>query len=330
MTSTDSKFTDRINGFLKDNFLTNIDGTFSANANLVEPLINRIGKTIIENPDVVVSQFSEFDRPAVPLGDTIQKIKTKYIKGEAFENTIAYTPDPYAKNVHNPIAQYVEFNDAMEYRDTITDDILQKAFASQDNLDGFIQNEISGMAYSMNIDKDIKWKKYLSRKDYLATTGTTENPTNLNTLKTVTMGVDLGKDYHDAIRDFIDGFSYASTLYNKEGDMAKSTSVDVIIRKQDWNAIKDYYSQVYNVSAIDIENQANFIKIDDFATPTDGSTIGAIVCDSRAFDYYPRSVNTSSIRNPRGLYTNYSAIVQGTYCINNYRNIAMIQLEDEA
>lgn len=62
---------------------------------------------------------------------------------------------------------------------------------------------------------------------------------------------------------------------------------------------------------------------------TDVGELVAIVADSRAFQYYPRTPQAGSIYNPKGLNMEYYLTVQGTYCADRFRNVVGIYKKTE-
>ena len=109
----------------------------------------------------------------------------------------------------------------------------------------------------------------------------------------------------DALRKYANSkFRQPNSAYNIARKTAISPSVDIIMKADDKLLVDNYLKGVYNLNKTDID--ANIILIDDFATianvpntVTDLDELVAIVMDSRAPTYYPRTPEVGSIYNPK-------------------------------
>ena len=320
-TNTDAMWTARLASIAPTNFLTNVSSSFSGGTGILDTMINRIGRTVIHSVDNPYNPFSKYNKPNMDYGDTIQEYKSKFIAGAAPDFSPA-APDPFAVTVNKPIALYSKYNDATQYKQTIFDDQLKLAFTGQEQFGDFVAAQLDTMYQSDALDKFIKWKKYISEATnvgYSANLTETDDTTS-----------DYGEELLKKFKELTTAFRLPSDDYNKSGDMAISGDIDIIMRAKDKNLIDvDVLSGVYNLDKLDIK--ANFIYIDDFATPsalpngiTALSELVAIVADSRAYSYTPRTSQGGGLYNPEGLYTNYWYTVQGIYSVAKFRNIAQL------
>lgn len=329
-TNTDTMWTDRLKDIMPSNFMENISSSFSANQNLLDTMINRIGLTIISGVDSPYNPFAKYNGPVMDFGDTIQKYKLDYIVGEEYRADPVVTnnvPDydtinPFVPARRKPYAQYVQLDDSVQYHETITNYEFKKAFISDAKLGDFVAAKLDAMYQSDGIDKYTKWKKYLSDYDKMgALIGVEQDESDTD--------VYAGALW-DTMRSLANSkFRQPNSAYNIAQKTAISGSVDIIMKADDKLLIDKYLKGVYNLEKTDVN--ANFIYVDDFATienlpetVTDLDSLSAIVLDSRAPQYFPRTPEAGSIYNPRALNMEYYLTIQGTYCIDRFRNVVGI------
>ena len=331
-TTTDTMWTERLATVMPANFMGNISNTFQANQNLLDAMINRIGLTVISGVDSPYNPFAKYTGPVVDYGDQVQKYKIDFIKGEQFhtDNSEA-EPDrinPFKPVRRNPYAQYVMLDDSVQYHETITNYEFKKAFTSDAKLGDFVSAKLDAMYESDGLDKYIKWKKYLSdaaKFGKLVGIETDDSDTDV-----------YAGNLWDAIRLYANSkFRQPSSQYNIAGQTSISPSVDIIMKADDKLLVDKYLKGVYNLEKTDIN--ANFIYVDDFATlanvpetMTDVGDLSAIVMDSRACQYFPRTPEAGSIYNPKGLNMEYYLTIQGTYCVDRFRNVVGIYTKTDA
>ena len=324
-TNTDTAWTDRLASIMPQNFMANISTSFSANQNLLDTMINRIGLTVISGVDSPYNPFAKYTGPVVDLGDTIQKYKVDYITGNA------YDPDntnPFTSTKNKPYAQYVTLDDSVQYHDRINNYEFKKAFTTDAKLGDFVAAKLEALYESDGIDKYTKWKKYLSDYNKLgALVGIEQDSADADV---------YAGGLWDKLRSFANSkFRQPNSTYNIAQKTAISPDVDIIMKADDKLLVDNYLKGVYNLNKTDID--ANIILIDDFATIanlpntiTDCEELVAIVMDSRAAQYYPRTPEVGSIYNPKGLNMEYYLTIQGTYCIDKFRNVVGIYRKTES
>lgn len=318
LTQTDTQWTARLNAIMPDNFMSNINGEFLKQEGILDTMMEMIGKTVIHSVDNVMNPFTKYTKSIMDYGSTVQEYKSSFIAGEDFTANDPVNPNPYIPVKNKPIAQYETINDRVKYKQTIFDDQLKLAFESQATFGDFVASQLSALYESDALDKYIKWKKYMSNANIYGTTATVGTDAADN--------ADYGEALIKSIKDYVTKFRQPNTIFNANGDMAISSSIDVIMRATDKNLIDmDVLAGVYNVDKMSID--ANFIYIDDFATVTDGSgskTLACIIADSRAFSYTPRTPMGGSLYNPEDMYINYFLNIQGVYSVAKFRNVVGI------
>ena len=315
-THTDTAWTDRLSAVMPTNFMDNLSNNFTANTNLLDTMINRIGLTVVSGVDNPYNPFAKYTSTVVDVGDTVQKYKMDYVKGEQ------YDPDntnPFTSTKNKPYAMYATLDDSIQYHDRINRYEFSKAFTSDAMLGDFVSSKLDALYESDGLDKYTKWKKYMSDGDKF---GVVES-VKFDTSATPDTDVFAGNLW-DAIRKYANSkFRQPNSDYNVAKMTAISPSVDVIMRADDKLDIDKYLKGVYNLDKTAVD--ANIILVDDFAELDNPAVAGdtelcAIVADSRAFEYYPRTPEAGSIYNPKGLNMEYYLTIQGTYCANRFRN----------
>ena len=326
-TTTDAQWSARLASIMPDNFMDNISGSFLANNGILNTMMNRIGLTLIHNVDRINNPFGDFTRNVVDYGDTIQEYKVKVINGKKFtadefgDDESTYEPNPFAVEKNKPIAQYSQLDDKVKYRQTIFDNQLKLAFTSEQKFGDFVAGMYGAVQESDNLDKFIKWKKFMSNE---ALYGVTD-----------TINADDDTEYFAKIirkmKDTTTKFRFPSTSYNVNSDMAVSDGISIIMKASDKNKIDmDILAGVYNMNMMEIG--AKIRLVDDFATVTvteegqDPVTkeVACIIVNDRFFSYYPRTPMAGAVYNPEDMYTNMFLNVQGTYTAALFRNAEIV------
>lgn len=326
-TTTDAQWTARLASIMPDNFMDNISGQFAVSNGIFDTMINRIGLTLIHSPDVINNPFGDFTKTVVDYGDTIQEYKVKIIDGKKFtadefgDDQSVYSPNPYAVEKNKPIAQYSKLDDKVKYRQTVFDNQLKLAFQSENKFGDFVAAMYAAMKESDNLDKFIKWKKFMSNE----------------ALYGVNSKIDADDDTEyfakmiRKMKDTITKFKFPSTSYNVNGDTAVSDRISIIMKASDKNKIDmDILSGVYNMDMMKLD--AKIRLVDDFATVTvtpEGEDpvskeVACIIIDDRFFSYFPRTPMAGAIYNPEDMYTNTFLNVQGTYTAALFRNAEIV------
>ena len=329
-TKTDAQWSERLASIMPDNFMDNISGQFLINNGILNTMMNRIGMTLIHNVDKINNPFGDFTKTIVDYGDTIQEYKVKVIDGKKFtadefgDDESTYEPNPFAVEKNKPIAQYSQLNDKVKYRQTIFDNQLKLAFTSEQKFGDFVAGMYGAVQESDNLDKFIKWKKFMSNEDIYGATDTI----------TATDNTEYFAKMIRKMKDTITKFRFPSKNYNKAGDMVVSSDVSIIMKAEDKNKIDmDILAGVYNMNMMELP--AKIRLVDDFATvsvtegegaeaTTTDKEVACIIVDDRFFSYFPRTPMAGAVYNPEDLYTNMFLNVQGTYTAALFRNAEIV------
>lgn len=286
--------------------------------NIFDNLINRIGRTIVEGARDVSNPFERWNGPVMDFGDTIQSIKINYINGYKPDFDPA-EPNPFKTVKEKPFVQYAQYDDAMQYKNTVFANQLQMAFTAPSTFGSFTSALIDSIYRSNGLDKYVKWKKYLSQTSYVAD-GAIDS-VSYDSSNEEQYAIDILMKIKQYVSNKL---RFPSSDYNKAGIVTSSPSVDVIMKMETRNLIDKYLSGVYNVDKLDIPG-ANFIYIDDFAT-VDGKTdpLDVVMLTSGMAKYTPRTPQAGALYNPEGLYSNYWLTIQGIYSFDLYENAVQI------
>ena len=320
MTTTDTLWTDRLASIMPDNFLTNRTTEFTAKANLLENMINRIGRTYIAGQPNAYNPFDSWNASVMEYGDTVQKYTLPYITG----TTPDYEPDdpnPFKTAKPTTESQYWTINDAVQYKQTIWQDQIQKAFTSAETFGTFTGEIMSQMYKSVGIDNFLKWKKYIGTVDFI--------PEASQVSVEYTDETDYGITLWKTLKDWVTNkLKYPSSDYNAMGFLTSSPSVDVVITTEARNMMDNALSGVYNVDRI-IPPGLNFIQIDSFPEQTSG-TLDAVIMTSGMAQYIPRVPIGSALYNPENYYTNYWYKQEGMFLIDQAQNAVSITRTESA
>ena len=321
-TNTDTMWTERLQNIVPDNFSTNRNTSFTAKAGILDDMINRIGRTIIAGQPNAYNPFDRWTKAVMDFGDTIQQYTLPYISGREVDFDPA-TPNPWAIVKPTTQAQYWQMNYAIQYKQSIQGDQLQKAFVSRDAFGSFTATITQNMYESAGIDMFLAWKKYLSTTDYIDTTNGLEQ---IEADTTTKQGRDeYGIALWETIKDIVTNkLRYPSENYNKMGFLTSSPSVDVVITTEAKNMMDNSLAGVYNVDKIQVPG-LNFIQIDNFASPTgQNNPLDVAILTSGMCSYTPRTPESGSLYNPENLYTNIWYTQQGLFAIDQSKNAVQI------
>lgn len=317
-TPTDTLFASRLQNVLPDNFMTNRATTFQATANLIDNMINRIGRTVITGQPSAYNPFDKWTQAVMDYGDTIQQYTLPYIAGREFDPN-PDEPNPWKTVKQDVKAQYWKIDDSIQYKQTLYNYEVKKAFTNGDTFGNFVSTITNNMYESIGIDMFLKWKKYLSTDGYVTATGKIElDADTTSEAGQDAYGMSLWKNIKDVVTNKL---KYPSTNYNQMGFLTSSPAVDVVITTEAKNMMDNALAGVYNVDKI-VPRGLNFIEIDSFATVTGAETtpLDAVVLTAGMAKYTPRTPESGSLYNPENLNTNLWYTEQGIFSIDYSKN----------
>ena len=318
-TTTDTQWTERLSAVMPADFLNNTKSGYEAAVGFLENMIDRIGRTVIMGQKNINDPFSDWTSPVLDYGNAIQKYCVPFIEGRK-PNYDPADPNPYKTAKVNPQAQYVVYNDDVQYKTTIFNDRLKMAFSNQAEFGSFTAEITNAMYNSAGLDRFLKWKKYLSKTDYI----------NATTSKfTVDYSASAKDDYGYAlwmqIKDLVtDKLKYPTKSYNKSGMMSASPAFDVVITTEAKNMIDASLKGIYNLEKVNIPN-ITIKEIDSFATVQNETNPLEVVILSKGMAHYtPKSPESGALYNPENYYTNMWYKEAGYFHFDPFYNAAQI------
>lgn len=320
--TTDTLWSERLANIVPANFSDNRTTTFTATANLIEDMINMIGRTVITGQPSAYNPFDIWTQPVMDYGDTIQEYTLPYIVGKKFDPN-PDDPNPYVTVKQEAKPQYWKINDSVQYKQTLYNYEVKKAFTNADTFGNFTSTIMANMYSSIGIDKYTKWLKYLSTTNYLNATNGIKSivaDTSTDTGQDA-YGLELWKTIKKLVKDDL---KYPSSDYNAMGFLTSSPAVDVVITTDAKLMMDNALAGVYNVEQI-VPPGLNFIEVGSFAT-VEGQTgtLDAIILSKDMCKYTPRTPESTSLYNPENLNTNIWYTEQGVYSIDYSKNAVQI------
>lgn len=281
-----------------------IDGDNIMIANeFVGTLLNKLVKSVVhtkmfENP------LKTLKRGTKPLGDTIEEIYNNFIKGETFGDGSTLL----SRNLPDTKTVYHRMNHQMQYPITVSREQLNKAFASYDALESYIQNLINTLYNSAELDEFMNMKQVI------------KSALDKKAMKTVkiadpTASDTNGKKFIKTVKTVSGLMQFPSTEFNgyltaQTTDTEpittfsrKSEQVLILDTATDTSVSVDVLAALFNMSVAEF-NDTRKIVIDTFPTFTDG-TVHAVLVDEAFFQIYDDLFTITSFQNGKGLYTNY-------------------------
>lgn len=322
-TITDTIWTERLADIVPANFMSNTKNTYEVVAGFLENMIDRIGRTVIMGQRNVNDPFSDWTDPVMDFGTTIQKYCVPFIEGRKPD----YDPDepnPYQTVKTAPEVDYVTFNDDVQYKQTIFNLQLKRAFTSADTYGSFTAQLTEAMYNSAGLDRFTKWKKYLSKTDY----------TGAQSIQNIQYTTDdeYGYALWMKIKELAtDKMRYPTPgNFNKAGMTSASAGFDVILTQNAKNMIDASLKGVYNLEKVDIPN-ITIRTIDSFATVADqeDKTLDCVILSKGMAHYTPRSPESGALYNPENYYTNMWYKEAGAFSFDPFYNCAQVYRTSE-
>lgn len=321
-TITDTDWNSRLKDILgtEDVFQSNTSKTYTIVSGFLENMINRIGKTVIMGQPNVNDPFSDWTDAVLDYGDAIQKYCIPYIQGTKPDYDPA-EPNPYKTVKTNPEVQYVSYNDDVQYKQTIFNIPLKKAFTSANTFGSFTAQLTETMYNSVGLDKFIKWKTYLSQKSYLGTG---------SQIKDITYDPANEDEYGYALWMKIkelceEKMRFPNKIYNNSGMTSASAGFDIVCTAKAKRMMDASLKGVYNLEKVDFGGNISWKIIDEFATVKDETDpLDVVILTKGMAHYTPRSAESTALYNPEAYYTNMWYKEAGTFHFDPFYNAAHI------
>lgn len=265
-------------------------------------LVNKIGLTIVSRIEYA-NRFSVFKGEPIRYGDTIEDIYVDLVEAQAYNPN---NENPFPQKKPNINTLYHKVDREMQYKVTINDDLLRRAFRSQDGVNNLVTSIIDSLYTSKSYDEYLMTKHLLSGDIYGKVveipTGTTK---------------EIAQNTLSIIRSMISAMSYMSTEYNKLNTNQNTSSNDVylILRSDIRLSIDmDVLAGIFNLDKVSLD--AHIIEVDSFE---DENHLFSLI-DRRGMRIHDALDDAETIRNPEGKYTNYYVNHWALQSFSIYRN----------
>ena len=279
-----------------------------------DALINRIGKTIIEQK-LFKNRLGIFKSGTVDNAQDVEEIFISMAKAEGSYDPTGANPlgrrtPPDVKTI------YHRLNRQDYYAISIGDIDFQRAFKSESTLDAFIRGLINSVYSGAEKDEYLAMKELFNQNMDNMTTYTVPSLLESDDPNTNARGI---MDFVKITRKAVMDLSFPSTAYNKAGVETWTNPEDLVLFVN-----KDILAEVdvevlaksFNMGKTDF--QARVIPMDNFGTD-DGGTY-AILADKEWFKVFDTLSHMETQRNAHGLFTNYFYHVHQILSVSDFKN----------
>lgn len=281
-----------------------------------EALVNKIGKTILENK-LFQNKLARFKSGALTTAQDVEEIFIEMASAEG----------SYDKSGPNPLGRreppdvktiYHRLNRQDYYAVSIGDIDFIRVFRSEETLDSFISSLINSIYSGANYDEWIAMKNLLATYnkyfDY-----------EVPVIATDTAAEDA-KTFVKTLRKAVNDLSFPATEYNGAGVKTWSNPEDlVLLVNKDVVAEVDVevLAKAFNMGKTNIQTEV--IVMDDFGTLTD--TYGLLV-DKNFFRIWDTLSHMEPQRNAQGLFTNYFYHIHQILSLSTFKNAVRFKAVD--
>lgn len=275
---------------------------FSANRNeFVDVLVNRIGLTIFAANSTWNNPLSHFKRGLMQYGETIEEIMVGLI------DAYVYDPDRnYLEGMlfgqHRPEAQtsFHQINRQNFYPLTVNQDILARAFISDDGLSSFINQLMVAP------NKSDQWDEYLSManlfREYYDNNGFFK--VQVADLSSETVSASDAQYFLKKLRQYAAILPFISRHYNAAG-MPVAADIDeleLFITPEAQSSVDvQALAAAFNIEYQAFPSRSTVLPSEHFNIPG----VQAILTTRDFFVAADTKFETTSVNNPTGLYNNY-------------------------
>lgn len=275
---------------------------FSANRNeFVDVLINRIGLTIFAANSTWNNPLSHFKRGLMQYGETIEEIMVGLI------DAYVYDPDRnYLEGMlfgqHRPEAQssFHQINRQNFYPLTVNQDILARAFISDDGLSSFVNQLMIAP------NKSDQWDEYLSManlfREYYDNNGFFK--VQVADLSSDTVAASDAQYFLKKLRQYAAILPFISRHYNAAGMpvAAQIDELELFITPEAQSSVDvQALAAAFNVEYQAFPSRSTVLPSEHFNIPG----VQAILTTRDFFVAADNKFETTSVNNPTGLYNNY-------------------------
>lgn len=292
-----AQFNDRIPEATKIN-MEQIGQTFSEYPTIANEFVNVLTNQVIRTmffTRTIDNPLSMFERGDLSkFGKSLELIYVDLIKGKDFTDRFGGSYEGEVlrpESVTNVKVQYLTENSRLKYKVTISNDMLASAFKSETGLSTLVNQLVSKMSESYNMDKFLMTWKLIDKMKTVRIKSTRPEMGNKNSCKAFA---------HD-IKKVIKDMRFPSNKYNSSGVTTKSLPSDLfIIVDTETSATLDVelLADTFNMSKV--EFQSRIVEVPSFA---DSERL-ALIVDRDKLQIYSTKYASDTVKNGAGLFTN--------------------------
>lgn len=292
----------------------------------ISTLLNMIIKQVIHNK-FFSDPLKSLKKGTKPLGDTIEEIYANFVQAKGFDPTGADLLDREMPDVK---AVYHRMNRQDRYKITISPEQIQKAFASYDKLESFIQTIINTLYNSSELDEFVLMKQLIKQ-------AIDNNAMKVVTIPDPVASEQNAKDFIKAVKIVSGDMVFANAnnnayLESQSTDnkalitcTPKSEQILIIDNATDVSVSIEVLAYVFNMSVAEF-NDTRKIVIDAFPD----ESIRACLVDEQFLQVYDDLLLFKEFENAEGLYKNYYLHVWQTLAYSNLVNAVAFKVASDA
>lgn len=292
----------------------------------ISTLLNMIIKQVIHNK-FFSDPLKSLKKGTKPLGDTIEEIYANFVQAKGFDPTGA---DLLDREIPDVKAVYHRMNRQDRYKITISPEQIQKAFASYEKLESFIQTKINTLYNSSELDEFVLMKQLIKQ-------AIDNNAMKVVTIPDPVASEQNAKDFIKAVKIISGDMVFANSnnnayLESQSTDTKalitctpKSEQILIIDNATDVSVSIEVLAYVFNMSVAEF-NDTRKIVIDAFPD----ESIRACLVDEQFLQVYDDLLLFKEFENAEGLYKNYYLHVWQTLAYSNLVNAVAFKVASDA
>lgn len=292
----------------------------------ISTLLNMIIKQVIHNK-FFSDPLKSLKKGTKPLGDTIEEIYANFVQAKGFDPTGA---DLLKREMPDVKAVYHRMNRQDRYKITISPEQIQKAFASYDKLESFIQTIINTLYNSSELDEFVLMKQLIKQ-------AIDNNAMKVVTIPDPVASEQNAKDFIKAVKIVSGDMVFANSnnnayLESQSTDTKalitctpKSEQILIIDNATDVSVSIEVLAYVFNMSVAEF-NDTRKIVIDAFPD----ESIRACLVDEQFLQVYDDLLLFKEFENAEGLYKNYYLHVWQTLAYSNLVNAVAFRVSTDS
>lgn len=281
-------------------------------------LLNRIAKVLIntrhyENP------LAMLKRGKLEFGQVIEDVFVNIIKATEFNYNDQSDDNPFKRYTNDIKVALYQLNEERQYGTTVSPDMVRTAFLSADGMNNLITIIVSKLYDSNQFDEFLITKKLISE-------GVAQG--YFKEITVPTLSAQTGNETVKTMKNVIDLMTFLGTDYNKQGVHTFTPIEDQIIicTPNFKNTLDvDVLAKAFNIDRVTF--MSKMVVIDNFIE-MDG--VECVLLDKEMFQIWDNLIETTSIYNPKKLYTNYWLTLRQTFALSPFGNAVVFKSTEPA